>query len=169
MRRLTAITMGALALTLAAPSAAGATIVVQQGIGGVKLGMRYTQVRAALGAPAQSYLSNNPFLGRVRILRFGLTRVYLPAVPAARVIAISTTNRAERTVGGVGVGSTQAFLQRRLPTARCRVESIFRHCVVGVPRPGRVITDFAISSKKLVAGVLVARLPLRPPPKPPPA
>jgi hypothetical protein len=171
MRRIVALVLVTAALGLAMPSAAGAVIVVNKGMAGVKLGMTYPQARAKLGTPTRVFLTTNLFLGgRVRVVRFRLAEITLPLVLAPRVLMISTTGRTERTVGGVGVGSTQAMLQRQLPSARCTVELAIRHCLIGVAKAGHVITDFQLSTAKLVTKALVVRLPVaRPPALKPPA
>lgn len=62
-----------LAALLAAPAAAQARIVPQQGMKGVRLGMTVAQVQDRLGEPSRSEVVDNEIIGRVRELRYGLT------------------------------------------------------------------------------------------------
>jgi len=96
--------------------------------------------------------------GSLRIME-RLAEVTLPPVAHARVLAISTVSRTERTLGGIGVGSTRAMLLQKLPAARCKVEFLFRHCALGLARAGHVFTDFQLTKANVVALVVVARIP----------
>src|SRR5207244_9311419 len=91
------------ALLLAAP--AGAVLVPQQGMAGVRLGMTQAKVRAKLGKPAAVKHGSNDF-GSYTELRYPGLRVTFQG--NATVTAIRTAARRERTIRGIGVGSTVA-------------------------------------------------------------
>jgi hypothetical protein len=58
--------------------------------------------------------------------------------------AISTTGAGERTANGVGVGSSEAVLRQRLPTARCVAHDSVRTCTTGGENLGDRQTDYTI-------------------------
>jgi hypothetical protein len=126
---------------LALSSTAAASIVVQRGIAGVDLGMTKAKVRARLGAPARIRRGSNEF---GRFTEFVYPRVRVSFQGNASVTALTTTSRLERTVRGVGVGSTEARVRARVAGVRCRTEFGFRHCFVGRFLAGRRVTDFRI-------------------------
>jgi len=143
---------------LAVPAAAGARIVPQRGMKGLRLDMTVAQVRDRLGAPDKVGFTRDPIIGRTRVYRYGAVRVtFNGAASDARVITLSTTGRAERTAAGIGVGSTRAAVARLVRGVRCRVEFGVDHCVVGRQAPGRVVTDFRIARGR-VSAVIVGRV-----------
>lgn len=132
---------------LAAPLAASANIVVNSSMAGVRLSMTQTQVRAALGPPSSIRNGTNDF-GAFREFRYrGEVTVTFQGLSS--VTAVTTTGVGARTAGGVGVGSTEAFLRAHLSGETCRTESGFRHCFVGSFLPGRRVTDFAIRTGRV--------------------
>jgi hypothetical protein len=139
-------------LALALPGPAGAAIVVQKGIAGVRLGMSRAAVRAVLGTPLRVTHGANEFGAYTEYRYPRLLRVTFQG--DLTVTAVSTAGRAERTAAGVGVGSPEADVRSSLPRARCETAGAFRHCYVGAFRPGARVTDFVLR-RGLVARVTV--------------
>ena len=138
--RIAAIGVCLVALLMAGPAAA--TIVPQQGMAGVRLGMTKTAVRVALGAPLRIVRGTNDF-GPFTEFRYP-KRVRVTFQGDVSVTAISTTGVAERTSRGIGVGSTEAALRAEHPRARCETFVGLRSCHIGRFEPGRTVTDFLL-------------------------
>lgn len=138
LRRAMALSAGALALGGGLATTADAAIVLQHGIGGVRLGQTLVRVTAEKGPPVSIHKGRNEF-GSFTELRYrGLTVSFQGG---DRVTAVSTRSPAERTNRGIGVGSTTTQLLARHPTATC--PDTF-HCVVGREEPGRTVTSFGL-------------------------
>lgn len=153
------IAVSALLAVLVLPSAAGAVIVPQESIKGVKLDMTVGDVRALLGGPDRFRTVRSEFAGRVREWRYGLTTITFDGTAAdAKVTTVSTRSRAERTAAGVGVRSTKRTVRSRVPNVRCLVEFNYDHCFVGRWRAGEVVTDFSIDSRGRVSRVTLGRV-----------
>lgn len=141
-------------LLLAAP--AGAVIVPQQGIGGVKLRMTRAQVVAAKGKPDVEKVTHNEILGRTRMMRYGRTRIGFNGDSAsATVVGIFTTARGQRTRSGVGVGSTQAEVEAGVAGIACKDEFGVNHCWKGDFTIGQRVTDFRLTDNDKVRSVTV--------------
>src|SRR3954451_5168235 len=86
--------------------AADAMIQVDRGIAGARLGNSRAEVRAALGAPASTRSGTNDF-GPFLQWRFrgGITVLFQGR---REVSTVFTSGRGDRTVRGVGVGSSEA-------------------------------------------------------------
>ena len=157
MRRLLALPL--VAAALAAPAPADAVVVPQQGMRGVTLGMTVTEVRGVLGSPGRFRTVRHEILGRIRVWRYGLTRVTFDSAAAdARVISLDTRSRAERLESGIGVGSTRAAVRRRVEGVRCLVEFTYDHCFLGRFSPGQVVTDFALDKRRRVSRIVIGRV-----------
>jgi hypothetical protein len=154
VRRLAPALATAAVLAAAAPPA-GATIVPQQGMAGVRIGMSAQEVRGVLGVPLRAIRGANDF-GPYAELRYPrLVRVLLQG---GAVTAISTTGRFERTARGVGVGSTEAAVSAKVRRVRCRTFGSFRECYVGRFLPGKRVTAFLLRGGRVVrvtVGVVV--------------
>jgi len=133
---------------------APASIVPQRSIRGVRLGMTPATVRARLGRPASIVHGRNDF-GAFTTYRYGRLTVTFQSNAGASSVA--TTNRTDRTIRGVGVGSPDDAVAARVTGARCVTESGFRHCYVGRWLPGRVVTDFVVR-RGHVTRVVLARV-----------
>jgi len=154
MRRAALLVTAAAALATASP--AHALIVPQKGIRGVRLLDSVQKVRDRLGAPDAVIFSRHPIIGRVRTYKYGLTYVGFNGAGAdAKVQAVSTTSRRERTSRGVGVGTRRGLVAARVPRAKCSVEFGVDHCYVGSFRAGTRVTDFRIGANGRVTGVVV--------------
>lgn len=155
-RRTSIATAGALAALLALPAAAPALVQVDKGIAGARIGNTPAQVHAALGRPARTATGRNDFGSFRRESYAGGIAVFYQG--ARRVTSVLTTGRGDRTAGGVGVGSSEAAVRRGVPGVRCETVAGFRSCHTGAFRPGRRVTDFAISRgrvTRITVGVVI--------------
>ena len=149
----------ALLVLAALPATAGAVIVPQESIKGIELGMTVAQVRELRGSPDRFRTVRNDFAGRVREWSYGLTTVTFDGTASdAKVMAVQTRSRTERTADGVGVGSRRATVRREVPNVRCLVEFSYDHCFTGRWRAGEVVTDFAINRRGRVSRVTLGRI-----------
>lgn len=149
----------ALAAMLLVPATAGATIVPQEGMKGVRLGMTVEAVQDELGEPSESTIERDEIIGRVRVLRYGLTEMSFDGTrSSSKMLSVTTTSKAERLSNGIGIGSTRAAVDAKVKRATCRVEFGLDHCYIGSFVPGRVVTDFLISKTGKVKRIVVGRV-----------
>jgi hypothetical protein len=140
--RLTVPLTIALLAPLAAPAAASALIQVDRGIAGARLGSTRAEVRAALGAPRTARSGTNDFGAYSRwTYRGGITVLFQGR---ANVSSVSTTGRGDRTARGVGVGSSERTVRRRVRGIRCETIVGSRSCHTGRFTAGEIITDFLL-------------------------
>jgi hypothetical protein len=95
------------------PSVASAMIVVDRGMFGVSMGATMKHVRSKLGSPSRVERSGTDWLYRRRHLTL------LFDGPRSRLSFLSTTSPGQRTVRGVGVGSTKQDVLRYVAGVRC--------------------------------------------------
>jgi hypothetical protein len=152
MRRLLALLL-ALAVAAAAAAPAGATIVLQKGMAGVRLGMTKAQVRGVLGAPLRIAHATNDF-GPYTQFRYP-HRVVVTFQGNASATAVQTTGTFERTVSGLGVGSTKGRVRATLRGERCQSFPGGSLCSLGRGNPGDRGTVFFFRAGKVIR-VLVA-------------
>ena len=129
-----------------AASTAGAAIVSQQGIAGVKIGMAKAKVRSVLGKPTSVKRGSNDF-GKYTIFKYAGLQTEFQG--NTTLTGVSTTRTSERTASGIGVGSTVAQVKAKIKGVTCATDSGFRHCYLGKFRAGRRVTDFAIKRGKV--------------------
>lgn len=143
-----------MALSVSAASARVQSLVPQQSLRGLKIGMLANQVRAVAGNPSSNKITNHPIMGKTRVMKFGRVQVTFRGTgKAATVVNLSTTSRDERTSGDVGVGSSERTLAAKLKGERCVTELGYRHCYLGNWKPGSVVTDFSISKSGRVTRI----------------
>lgn len=145
MRRAFPIALAAAVGAVLASSAA-ATIVPQQGIAGVKIGMTKAKARSVLGAPSSVKRGSNDF-GKYTMFKYGGLQVLFQG--NAALTGVSTTRTSERTAKGAGVGSTEAQVKAKVKGVKCKTDSGFRHCYLGKLGAGHRVTDFAIKRGKV--------------------
>jgi hypothetical protein len=144
VKRLALLAAGVLAVSLLAPSTAGALIQIDRGIGGARLGNTKAQVRVALGQPRRVVTGNNIF-GPFTIFRYG-GGIRVTFQSGNRVTAAATTGLGDRTARGVGVRSTRRAVRRRVPGVRCEAVGI---CQTGRGEPGDRITAFFLRNGRV--------------------
>jgi hypothetical protein len=131
------------ALSLA--SAAGATIVIGRGIGGVFLGMSPAQVRSTLGVPARIVRARPYYAPQLEYVYSN----YLVIFEGRRAVtSISSISPAEKTATGVGIGSTHAGIKARFPRIQCN-GGRSGSCSLGKFLPGHVLTRFDFSNGRV--------------------
>lgn len=142
-----AVAFAAAASLVLAPTT-GATIRPQRGIAGISLGMTRAQVERAAGRPVRVLQRLNEF-GSVTELVYPRA-ILVDFQGDARVTAVSTTGKLERTSESVGVGSTRAQILRLVRGTRCETTAGFTHCFLGSFRPGARVTDFSLSHGRVI-------------------
>jgi hypothetical protein len=141
-----------LAALFVAPVSASGAIVVQKGIAGVTLTMTKAQVRAKLGTPRQIRNGRNDF-GPYSV--FVYSRVQVTFQSGNKATAVETRSALERTVAGVGVGSTTAMVRRNVSKVKCElVNGSQGHCFVGSFKPGARVTDFFVAKGRVTRVVV---------------
>ena len=146
-RRLIPLLAGPLtALVVAAP--AQAMIQIDRGIAGARLDNTRAEVRAALGKPS-SVRRDMGIFGPTELFRYrgGLRVLFLGSRP--RVVGVFTTGRGDRTIRGVGVGSSERAVRRRVPGVRCETIAGTRSCHTNEFLAGERVTDFQIRGGKV--------------------
>jgi hypothetical protein len=131
------------AASLAATAApAGALIVPQQGMAGIKLGMDKSAVRDKLGKPRKVVTGTNDF-GTYTQYRFK-HKVTVLFQGGSTVTSIRTASGAERTKEGIGVGSNEQAIKDKFPHVKCRTLVKSRSCYLGELSPGKRVTNFQL-------------------------
>jgi hypothetical protein len=120
-------------------------IQVDHGIAGARIGNTRAEVRAALGKPTTIKTGSNDFGAFTEFRYAGGVRVTFQG--NTKVTAVSTTGRGDRTARGVGVGSTERTVRRRVPGVKCETTAGSRSCHTGKFLAGHRVTDFAIRHK----------------------
>lgn len=157
MSRRALLTVAPLLGALVLPAVAESRIEPGRGIAGVRMDMTEEQVRAAKGEPVSSRTLPDEIRGQVRELRYPGLRIVLGVESGVTLVAATT--RRERTAEGVGVGSAESTVRRRVRGVRCATELGRRACRRGRLEAGRVVTDFRIGPRTgRVREVIVARV-----------
>lgn len=128
---MTAVTLvGSLVLC----AAAQARVVLDQSIGGARLGMTRTQVARILGKGTLA-----PGGGSQYEYRHGSYQVIFTAGHAS---SVETFDRDQRTANGLGVGASLAAVRAREPDLHCNSNDGERDCYLGTIKRGHRYTDF---------------------------
>jgi hypothetical protein len=146
MRSLSAA-LSVFVLALAFPAGAGALIQLDRGIAGARLNNTSAEVRAALGKPGRVVKDTNDF-GPFTVFRYrGAISVTFQG--RRRVTAVTIKGPGDRTARGVGVGSTEQAVDRRVPGTKCETFFGTRSCHTGDFSPGTRVTDFRIKAGRV--------------------
>ena len=141
-RALSAAACGTLLLLI--PASADAMIQVDRGIAGARIGNSRAQVRAALGTPSSVKNGTNDFGPFTEYRYRGGLRVVFQG--GTSVTSVVTTGLGDRTSRGVGVGSTERAVRRKVPGVKCETTAGSRSCHTGKLLAGHRVTDFTIRS-----------------------
>lgn len=128
---------------LLVPAGATALIQIDRGIGGVRLDNTKAQVRAALGAPDSARNGTNDF-GRFTRYVYRPERMTVVFQGGRKVTSVTTTGLGDRTTRGIGVGSKEATVDKRVPGVKCETIAGFRTCHTNDFTAGKRVTDFVI-------------------------
>jgi hypothetical protein len=146
MRRVCSLAVLSVAV-LAFPPDAGALVQIDKGIAGARLNNTKAQVKAALGNPNKIVTGTNDF-GPFTVFKYrGGIRVSFQG--NQKVTGVFTRGRGDRTVGNVGVGSTEGAADA-LPGVTCETfPGGSRSCHTGTFAAGTRVTDFLIRNGRV--------------------
>ncbi|HEX8854991.1 MAG TPA: hypothetical protein VF752_05270 [Thermoleophilaceae bacterium] len=136
-----------LALLLAAAAPAGALIHVQKGIAGVRIGMTQQQMKDVLGKPRSAKQGSNDFGPYTQFIYPG--RIAVTFQGNRRVTGIYTSGTKERTADGVGVGSSERLVKRKVEDVVCETIGSAETCHVGNFDPGHRVTVFLFKDDRV--------------------
>ena len=153
MRLLPRIGLAAVATALLAAAPAHAFIRPQKGMAGVRLGMSQTQMRSVLGTPVRTRQSMNDFGPYTQFIYPHSITVTFQG--NRNVTGISTRGRTEKTERGVGVGSVEKAVKRKVGHVRCERIASKDTWHVGSFEAGHRVTVFLISKTGRVATITV--------------
>jgi hypothetical protein len=140
------VLLAVLVAALVVAPTADAVVVPQRSIAGIRLGMTQAQVKRVLGKPKQIQRGRNGF-GRFVAFQYQNLRVFFQGT--LRVTSISTTRRGERTQNGIGIGSTERAVRKKVRGVHCSGIPNLRLCEVGVAKPGRRLTTFFVRNGRV--------------------
>jgi hypothetical protein len=147
VKRVVSTLIAVMAVSLLVPLSANAVIQINRGIAGARLDNTKAQVRAALGNPVRIAAGRNEF-GRFTEFRYR-GRITVSFQSGNRVTAVTTRGLGDRTNRGVGVRSTLAAVQNRVPGVSCQSFPPLRLCQVGQGLPGQRVTTFFVRSGRV--------------------
>jgi outer membrane protein assembly factor BamE (lipoprotein component of BamABCDE complex) len=149
--------VAAAAATLVAAAPAHATIVPGRSMAGVRLGMTQVRVLKILGDPTTDFTYRSG-LTTYTYKKLRLRVTFAPARTTNNVFMLYTSGRKERTKEGIGVGSKESTLRRKLHGEHCLRNSNGRFCVLGGGDEGlRPETSFEIGRHHRVKSVRILR------------
>lgn len=147
MKRLVAVSALIVAATLLAPASAGAIVQLDRGIAGARLGNTKAEVKTALGQPNNVQNGTNDFGPFTTFVYAGGIRVTFQS--GNKVTGVSTTGLGDRTKRGVGVRSTLAAVQQRVPGVSCETSGGPTICQRGEVVPGQRVTAFFVRNGRV--------------------
>ena len=147
MKRIGAVCALLVAGCLLAPSTAGAIIQLDRGIAGARLGNTKAEVKTALGQPNRVRNGNNEFGPFTVYIYRGGIRVTFQS--GNTVTAATTVGLGDRTRRGVGVRSTRAAVENRVPDATCESFGPTTICTRGELLPGQRVNSFFIRNGRV--------------------
>jgi hypothetical protein len=147
VKRLAAASALVVAASLVAPTSAGAIVQLDRGIAGARLGNTKAEVRTALGQPRRVRNGTNDFGPFTVFVYAGGIRVTFQG--GNRVTGVTTTGLGDRTRAGVGVRSTEAAVQQRVPGVDCETFGTTRICQRGEGLPGQRVTAFFLRNGRV--------------------
>ena len=148
MKRLAAVPALIAGAVLLAPAEAGAVIQLDRGIAGARIGNTKAEVKTALGQPNRVRNGTNDF-GPFTVFSYtGGIRVTFQS--GNKVTAVSTKGLGDRTARGVGVRSTRAAVEQRVPGVDCNTFMGTTICQRGEGQPGERVTAFFIRNGRVV-------------------
>jgi hypothetical protein len=141
--------------TFAFPAVAGATIVVNGGMSGVRLDNTMNQVRHALGRPNEV-----DHFGGTTAWFYASSGLSIDFGRTNRVHDLSTGGHSELTASGVGVGSSEVAVMRLVPGVHCSPNAPGSQGVDCTVSSAGVLTDFHVTTRRgLVQSVTISREP----------
>ena len=147
MKRIGAVCALLVAGCLLAPATAGAIIQLDRGIAGARLGNTKAEVKTALGQPNRVRNGNNEFGPFTVYIYRGGIRVTFQS--GNTVTAATTVGLGDRTRRGVGVRSTRAAVENRVPGATCESFGPTTICTRGELLPGQRVNSFFIRNGRV--------------------
>jgi hypothetical protein len=148
-------------LLLAAP--AGAVIVPGKGMAGAKLGQCIEDVVKVIGEPDKTFGKTEPtgeFVETYTYKNLGIKIRFFHG-PGECLVAgeFFTAASKERTVEGVGKGTTRKALKQKLKHVKCKTFHVgkrtIRSCHIGKFTPAKRVTEFRMTAKGRVGTVSV--------------
>lgn len=147
MKRLAVVSALVAGAVMLAPAQAGAIIQLDRGIAGARIGNTKAQVKTALGQPNRVRNGTNDF-GPFTVFSYtGGIRVTFQS--GNTVTAVTTRGLGDRTARGVGVRSTQAAVEERVPGVQCETSGGPTICQRGEGDPGQRISAFFIRNGRV--------------------
>ncbi len=157
-----------LAIAVLAVSAgpAGAEIVAQDNIAGVKIGMTQEKVLDVLGDPATTRTRLGGGGGETPITTYnykrkGIKVLFKPNRSNTANTAFSVQvykGRKQLTREGIGLGARRSAVKRKIAGARCkRYDPSYAICLVGSGGVGKISTVFVLNKKNKVKLIYLAR------------
>ena len=141
------LVLAAVTCSLVLPASAQAMIQVDQGIAGARIDNTRGEVRAALGRPASVKRGTNEFGPFTEYRYRGGIRVFFQG--RRRVTSVTTTGLGDRTARGVGVGSRESTVRRKVAGVTCETAEGTRFCHTGDFLPGQRVTNFFVKGGRV--------------------
>ena len=148
MKRPVALSALVVAATLLAPASAEAIIQLDRGIAGARLGNTKAEVKTALGQPKRVRNGTNDFGPFTVFVYAGKINVTFQS--GNTVTAVTTRGLGDRTARGIGVRSTRAAVEQRVPGVDCNTFMGTTICQRGEGMPGERVTAFFVRNGRVV-------------------